>query len=170
MACGDRYASLLVTVSGLNLGNPSDDLATFDDYVEWRDLAERWGRLAQTFSDKLGEVEGVITPGSFPRWNSIQDLKSRMIDKLNDLPVFFASDPNSAIGDAQAAAFDAICVVELAEDNIVALGGSAPPIPNAPPPRENPDILPDIGGKVGIGLGVGIAVAVGVGVLLLARG
>lgn len=157
MACGDRYLSLLVTASGLHLGNPFDDIATFGDYEEWRELARRYATLAGQFHDKLGEVEGSVTPGSFPRWNAVREIIVMMRSKLADLPLFFTGNTEVSIADAQAVAFDAICAIEMSEDSILALGGTTLPIPNSPPPRDNDDLIPD----VELGLGAGVALVGG---------
>lgn len=156
MACGDRYRYLAVTASGLNLSNASGIVPTFDDYEEWQDLAERLGVMAQQAADALAEVEGSVNGGAFPRWNAVTEIKSRMVDKLEDLPDFYTGNVSSSIGDAQSAIFDALCVIELSVDGIAHYGGPAFVVPGAPTPDP--------------GLGLGGAVTTGIGTVALVGG
>jgi hypothetical protein len=167
MACGDRYRELAVTAGGLSFENPYDDVPGFSDFEEWRALADRLALLAQQFADRLGEIEGAKNDGNFPRWNAANEVKSRMVGALDDLPSAWLNfSPTENIAAAQAVVSDALCVIEMSVDGIVHYGGVPPPLPITPKPRENEDILPNVG--KGFGWLLGAAVLVG-GVLLIGR-
>lgn len=168
MACGDKFLFLAVTSSGLNFENPYDDVPTSGDYEEWRELARRIGLLAQSFTDRLGDVEGAATPGSFPEWNAANEIRSRSVEAYDALPSpFLAFNITEAIGQAQASISDALCAMEMASDSIVKLGSVPPPVPGAPPPRENDGIIS--GAKNAAGIAIGLAVVAGIGFALLTR-
>lgn len=141
MACGDRYRYLAVTVSGLSLENPYDDLATVPDFREWKERARELSVLAQSYHDALGVEEEAKTPGSFALWNAVNEVRSRMVERYDELPSFLSTDPPDDIAAAQAVIFDALCVMEMSVDGIASLGGTAPAVPGAPPPRDNDGIL-----------------------------
>lgn len=155
MACGDRYRYLVVTASGLNLENPYDNVPLFSDFEEWKALARRLLLLSQEFKDVLAAQEEAATPGQFPLWNAVNEVHARAVEKYDALPSLFSGDVASDVGDAQSAIFDALCVIEMSEDAIVELGGTAPPVPGAPPPKQPPSIIPEIPPWVlPVGLGV----------------
>jgi hypothetical protein len=152
MACGDRFRYLVVTASGLNLENPYDDVPLFSDYEEWRELARRLGVLSQTYKDALGAAE----EPAVALWNDANEVHSRMVEKYDALPSFLSTDVAVDIAAAQSAIFDALCVIEMSEDGIVSLGGTPPPAPGAPPPRENDGIIPKIPPWL-LPVGIGVA-------------
>ena len=138
MACGDRYRALIVTTGGLNLENPWDGFATFNDYEEWRSLARRLTVQAQEAHDKLGELEGE----PFDRWNALVADRNALIEASDALPsewqaVPFVTKPEDWIADAQRVATDAVCFLDRANEAIEAAGGTPDELPVGPPPRED---------------------------------
>lgn len=158
MACGDRYSFLAVTASGLSFENPYDDVPTFDDLEEWKELARQLALLARSYANILGEVEGAATPGSFPRWNRVNRRLDRAVGLYDELPDLFSGSVPVDIAKAQSSVRESLCALELAIDSIIALGGDAPDVPGGNPPRENDDVLPSIG--TGAGVVIGLAVVV----------
>lgn len=137
MACGDRLRHLAVTASGLNLGNPYDDVASFTDYEEWKELARSLSVTAQRFHDVLGEVEEAAGD-TFDRWNAVNELRSAMVADYDALPSSFLNfSPAENIASAVSVVLQALCVIERSEDEIIALGGTAPILPGAPDPHKN---------------------------------
>lgn len=157
MACGDKFRYLAVTASGLNLSNISGVVPTFSDYEEWKELARRIGVIAQAHKDALGVAE----EPKVALWNAANDVANSGVEKYDALPGFFSGDVAVSIAEAQSAIFDFLCVIEMADDGIVSLGGTPPPLPGAPTP--DPGIIPKIPPWV-LPVGVGV-----VALLLFAR-
>lgn len=164
MACGDEYRKIAVTASGLSFDNPYDDYASTDDYDEWKELARKLGVQAQHDADELAAVE-FAKVGAYPRWNVVNDHKTKAIDKYDDLPSFYIGSHAVKIAEAQAAVLEFLCVIELARKAIAGYGAKPSELPGTPTPKENDGIFTAgkdlIGGVVVVG-----AVVVG-GVLLL---
>jgi hypothetical protein len=140
MACGDAFRHLAVTASGLSFDNPFDDIATNDDFEEWKELARKLGVQAQHDADDLSEVE-FASIGAWNRWNIVNDRKTAAITLYDDLPEFYIGSHSVKVAEAQAAVLEFLCVIELARNAIKSYGGTPDVLPGTPNPKENDGIL-----------------------------
>lgn len=167
MACGDKFRNLVVTATGLSVGNPYDDVPSFTDFEEWKERARQLALTAQGFANALGQVESAVTPGSFPEWNRVNAMRATLVGHYDELPSAFLNfSPAENIASAIAVCLEATCVIETAEAAILKLGGTAPVIPGAPPPRKNDGLLSGAASTLGTLAVIG---AVVVGAVFLSR-
>lgn len=140
MPCGEKYKSLIVTASGLNLSQPYGKVATDSDYEEWYDLADHLVKTAVSRFDALGEIEGEKA-GVFTKWNALVEIKNRMVFKFHELPsglLYFGGwSWADEIGEAQRVIADAVCLMERADAGILSYGGEVPVTPSVTP---SPDL------------------------------
>ncbi len=144
MSCGDSVRHLAVTASGLSFDNPFDDIATNDDFEEWKELARKVGVQAQHDADDLAAVEFAKT-GVYNRWNVVNARKSAAITMYDDLPEFYIGSHSAKVAEAQAAVLEFLCVIELARAAIKSYGGTPGELPGTPKPKANDGVLTGAG-------------------------
>lgn len=123
MACGDSLENLAVTTSGYTLDSPGTipPLSPLGApiYSEWYDLARRLSADANRKLNELGEIEGELSGGSYPKWNMLVGLNNDMTDAYNALPnpalTFSYGD---ARDQAMAVVRQALCLIESSQEAI----------------------------------------------------
>lgn len=160
MACGDSYASEVVTVDGYTVKNPYGVVALPGDYTGWRQLAERiWDRLDARWQ-QLGRAE----PKPYDFWNANVELKNELTGRVEELPSTFVASTTGAgitggIDDAVKVIVDMNCFRERVDKRLRELEVEPVDLPGAGVPA------PSSGGEYifGVHLGWWLAAAVGVG-------
>lgn len=132
MACGDRYAHLLVTATGLSPANPYDRLATSADFNEWEERARELSIVVRSFFDALRPVETDTA-----QWNALVERQNAMVAAYEALPTVLW-DTGASIAQAIDVCRQAACLLELIEDRLATYGAKPPPTPGAPEPTEKP--------------------------------
>ena len=141
MGCGDRYRHLAVTSNGYTMDNPFGLVGLYPyDYIQWRDLARKLVETATEHFKALGDYEDSI--GVAAKWNELIPLQNGMIEDYEALPdIWFTGATGEAgIGQAQEVVAQALCLMEQADDALVAYKQKPPIIPGVlPKPRPGRD-------------------------------
>ena len=168
MACGDKYASMLVTESGLTPNKPYEWWAGPEDYDEWvdvvgnvqRELLRRWTYLLDT-ERKLSEMAEPPVAGPYPERDQLESIMKDFVDQAEGvhgvLREFVETAVNleftweNSIRKAVETGRTGTCVLELI-DNAVAYYGR-PELPSSFVTREpgTGDEEGGGGGEPGIG-------------------
>lgn len=154
MACGDKYKHLIVTKDGYTLDNQYGGTPFASDYSGWYTRAKELVEMANDAFHKLGDVEcqktggtscgtDDVVGGSYPKYNALVPLQNNMIVHFDDLEadwhqISFTQGTQDAIGEAAQVAVEAVCLLESANDAILAYGAKPDVIPDiTPKPRES---------------------------------
>ena len=145
LKCGEKYRHLVVTADGHTLEDSYGTVPTAADFEEWLDLAKKLALQAKERFNELGRIEceasggtdcgtDEASGGSYPRWNALVALNNRMVEKLDEFGFWSDWDFDLSyaprIQRAQAVIFDALCLMEKADEGIAAYGGEVPVTPS----------------------------------------
>lgn len=140
MSCGDKYAHLLRTATGLTPADPCPSLGKLcvtGAYDSWLPVADRVAREAKRRIDLLSEASEPVPP-------QIQDRASDFFASMEDLPRSTWSDPftleRAMIDRLIEVAREGTCVMEILDGQIEAAGLQQPETGGStdPKPEEHP--------------------------------
>ncbi len=141
MTCSKKYRDLVVTTDGDTPENPYGLYPTPFDYEDWRALASRLLIRTKVHLDRLKDAEK--NTEQTVAYNGFVEEYNGLVERYEALPdpffgTFHESDTRQSIGLATTLSVDAVCLMEVVDKSLAAVGMKVPgehaPVkPNTPP-------------------------------------